>query len=542
MLRRRAGSLFFANAWLFAALWASGAATKSAVADTAVPVQGPVLRGVFDPASKTFVAGDNHVGVLALLLVERDSGAFLWAESEGTRWRGYHRLVHERRRRQLVELTKEAARARDHVTARRLLQWAQAEGLKGKPARLLLLRVEKLERRPRKINRKRITPVLEAERKLRVQLPKLLVARTRHAFKEDHELGLRFLRLTLDEFPDDPGALSMLRKLHPKDAPIKDAHRWLAWHVDLERKGFRFTKPSENALKREQHRWRPDLYGVETDRIRLITPLRRMELVADCARRAQLTEAALAELFKTDKPMLRTKDPLTVHVFMHKPNFRSRISYKKATERAPWYQWRYGESDYREDVVRIYAPDGVALGYRPLAHTIVHETTKLWLESRCPRFTSTDWAQAGMVSGLGVSSGLRGFLAEAPVDFENDKLDLAARGTPSLRYVARHAGQLINWKDFFLMDFNDAAKTVNDDTKAEKRDPNRQRRSTVFRHQSAATCHYLYNAGGGRHREALAQFIAEYYKGNQARLDPKVAFGMKAEEIGVDVVAYARRK
>jgi len=519
-----------------------GLAATAAARDVAVLLEGPVVEGVFDRNARTFLSGERRIGVLALLLVEREDGSFLWAEDEDARWRGYHRLVHERRRDELVDLAKEAVRARDHVTARRLYNWAKKEGLEGREERIVRKRIERLEERPRRVNRKRIEPVLEREKVLRRQLPELLVDRTRRALAEDRALGLRFLRRTLDEFPDAPGALELLAKIRPDDARIEDPRAWLDWHLDLERRGFTFTPEDAYALKRERHRWRPDLRGVQNDRVRLFTPHERMDLVGDCLLRLAYTEAALAELFATEEPVERTREPLTVHLYAHRDNFVRHVGYEEPAELPPWYRWKYGQEDFREDVVRVYAPDGVAVGYERLTYALVHEAAGLWIKSRCPRFATTKLYQGRAASGYAVASGLRGLLAQAPLDRERGRLDLAARGTDALPFVVKHRERLVPWAELFLMDSNDVAKMVNSDPELGNPRRSAPLRGTVFHHQAIALCHYLYNAGDGRLREAFARYVADHYRGEQPRMNPDLAFGASAEQIGAAVLAHAARR
>ena len=63
----------------------------------------------------------------------------------------------------------------------------------------------------------------------------------------------------------------------------------------------------------------------------------------------------------------------------------------------------------------------------------------------------------------------------------------------------------------------------------------------MFYAQSTAACAYLFHADGGKHRARLMKYVDDYYQGRGKELDLEAAFGMKAEELGKQVVEYARR-
>ena len=62
----------------------------------------------------------------------------------------------------------------------------------------------------------------------------------------------------------------------------------------------------------------------------------------------------------------------------------------------------------------------------------------------------------------------------------------------------------------------------------------------LFYAQAAMLTRYLYEAEGGKYREALLDFVVAFYKGHANELDFDKAFGVSAKELGPKVVAYAR--
>ena len=63
--------------------------------------------------------------------------------------------------------------------------------------------------------------------------------------------------------------------------------------------------------------------------------------------------------------------------------------------------------------------------------------------------------------------------------------------------------------------------------------------TNMFYAQSAAACAYLFLSEDGKRREALLQYLVDYYAGRFDELDLKAAFGMDAEAIGAASKEYA---
>ena len=266
------------SAWVFLVLAAA------ALADTAVPRNGAVQRGVkADLKARTVQVADETRSLSRYLLVEGDDGGLIWAASFRDRVLGYRRIIEEGRRAALVAMAKEALRARDHATARRLYDWVKKEGLSGKEERILRKRVENAERKPRKRKEDRIAPVLEREARLRSQLPDLILGHARKELSADG-VGLALLREALRADANHSGSLALLEEQAPDETPLGDARSWLDWHLDLSSKGFRFASKDNIELKRALHEWRPDLYGVVSEDMLLLTPVRDFDVVGDILR------------------------------------------------------------------------------------------------------------------------------------------------------------------------------------------------------------------------------------------------------------------
>jgi hypothetical protein len=61
---------------------------------------------------------------------------------------------------------------------------------------------------------------------------------------------------------------------------------------------------------------------------------------------------------------------------------------------------------------------------------------------------------------------------------------------------------------------------------------------SAFYAQSAATCHYLYHAEDGKHREKLFELIRKHYTGKSGPDTVEQQYGMKAEELSKRVRSW----
>lgn len=62
---------------------------------------------------------------------------------------------------------------------------------------------------------------------------------------------------------------------------------------------------------------------------------------------------------------------------------------------------------------------------------------------------------------------------------------------------------------------------------------------SIYLAQGCSTFRYLYHAEDGKHREALLEAVVAHYRGEGAKVNPKVAFGMDAEELGMRTLEFA---
>jgi hypothetical protein len=506
----------------------------SASADVAVPEAGPVFKGAVKVVAEREEAllGDAPRPLREILLVEREDGTLVWCDGFERRVAGYRRMVHEGRRSRLVEMIVAATKARDPELARRILELARAEGFSGKDEGVQTRRVENLEKRPGKRDEAKASELRRAAAALDDELPDLLVARAKGDAGGD---GLRLLREALRAKPEHAGALALLADRAPKAQPFADLRGWLDWAVEFERHGFALAPDDHPELKKARHYWRPDLMGVASSEILMLTPLRETEPLREIALRAHLSCAKLRELFRADRPVVRPEGPILIYLYANKENFREALRHKVTNPLPPYFQFAHARYDHRDDVTQIlWVGDPKARG--DLLRGATHAVARHWLWSRNPRYSLAETNAANPdVAGYWAEAGLPGVIADATFDLGNLAIDLAG-GAAACRFVRQHPGELLPWGPFCLYGRSDLHMMNEGDVKRGEFWASR-----VFDHQATALCQYLLCADGGVRRAAFLDFLVNRCRGDQPKLAPKVAFGMSAEELGAAALAWAAR-
>ncbi len=267
-----------------------------AEADVAVRRNGAVIRGEIELLEKNSIIryGEKKKTTepsRAFFLVERDDGAFVWSRSFRSRIGGYVALARAEQATHLARLAKDAVfKARDHELARSLLDRAVEAGLAGKNEESLTKRVQSLEAKPKKPKPEEVARINAAAASLDAIPGEWMTQRAKAAMK-DRVLGLRILREALRQDPSCAPALALLKREAPEKFALGDARAWLDWYLDIERHGFKPATGEELELKRARHHWRPDLYGVGSKEIFLITAMKDLSSWAAAFKTASLSAA-----------------------------------------------------------------------------------------------------------------------------------------------------------------------------------------------------------------------------------------------------------
>jgi hypothetical protein len=170
------------------------------------------------------------------------------------------------------------------------------------------------------------------------------------------------------------------------------------------------------------------------------------------------------------------------------------------------------------------------------------------MQKQCPLFTLADTRQMQADEpGMWIIEGLAQLVSEFRFDLKRRRWSALNPRAGSLDYVANaETKQLLDWRKVFHLPYS-AQRELG--TKPVEQVPMSWRLFTVrqtsqmnaFYNQSAAACHYLYGAEGGKLRPKWFESIASVYQGTSVK--PAIAefFGMTSEELGAATVAYAKQ-
>lgn len=201
-------------------------------------------------------------------------------------------------------------------------------------------------------------------------------------------------------------------------------------------------------------------------------------------------------------------------------------------------------------LTKLYLPeDGPAAAARPLAHELTHH----WLYERCPLLSGLERSEADTKNPRGLGywavEGFATFAEELQFDLEGLEcrphpglpiyFDLVASCSPEL---------LLDWPAVFVMaeaDRQEASQRFVKNVRMAQHVDGKYLTTdelTLFYHQAAAVCHYLFEAEEGRHRRALLEYLGACYRGDVEDLDVQAVFGMTPDELGARVRAEASRR
>jgi len=506
-----------------------------AAADVAVPETGPVFKGVvkIDKEKGEALLGDESRPLREILVIERNDGTLVWCDGFARRIAGYRRMVYEGRRDRLVQMIKDATKAKDPELARRMFELARTEGFSGKEEDIQRRRVENLEKRPGKRNDAMASELRRAAAALEDELPDLFVARAKGDTNGD---GLRLLREALRTKPEHAGALAAVTAQAPKDQPFPDLRAWLDWAVGFERHGFQLVPEDNQELKKAKHYWRPDLMGVASSEVLVLTPLRDMEPLREVVLRAHIVCKTLREMFKTEHPLLRPEGPILIYLYANKDNFTDSLKHKVTNRLPPYFQFPYARFDRQEDLTQILWTSAEKQRAE-LLYDIPQTVARHWLWSRNPRYSLAQTNAADPdIAGYWAEVGLFRVIAEASFDLDDMSLDLAAGSKEARKFVREHSREILPWGPMLLYGRGDLYMLNENDVKRGD-----QWASYVFDRQAAVLSHYLLCGEGGARRAAFLDFFVNRCLGDQPKLAPNVAFGMSADDLGAAALRWSNK-
>jgi hypothetical protein len=449
---------------------------------------------------------------------------------------------------ELAEVAWQALRAGDGERAASLAAEAEALGASGRTLALLGGEAERAlfgpsvpRAAPRVKGVERSLVAREREARARL-LDDLARAAGVAAGEGERILLLRELFLRA---PGHARGLELLRRLLPEDAPLAggDALEWLEFLalsatrpvsvVGEPEHGAKPT-PEEARLAAEREGWRTDVAGYRSERLLVLTAGTPPDAVARAVRAGELVCDVLESVFAA---VPRPAGALELVVYPTREEYLEHSGSDLGGLEAV-LGFTSGHFDVSARVSRLFLPQDARESR--LLETSTHELTHHWLSTRAfgPPRSAPD------AGGFWVVEAIATWAEELRLDPRRGTWSTAPGRSSSLdTLVHADAADLLPWRSFLALSFDAYCKLETRTTcelVLDWRLGSRAPRSPMqlFYVQGAALAHYLYEQGGGAHRELLLRAVESYHRGEE--LDVAAELRVTPEELGERVGAWAR--
>jgi hypothetical protein len=415
--------------------------------------------------------------------------------------------------------------------------------------------------KPRKTDAARVDKLRAREEALKAQVTTAVSAATAH-YLEDPRPAVRrgLLELTLRKQPDHPAAAAIVRARIPEFVRVGktfDAPEWLGICDVLDRVEIRPVEvpqvpekeltPGQRELGAARHYWRPDLVGLESDQLLVMTSLANPRPLAVCLALGETVCDALEEVFQEGDRARDARYPLLLQLFETREEYiKHRVGAQRVDPHAKKQrEWSAGHYSPNAGLSRIWIGDDEN-AFSEVRDTYAHELTHHWMRERCPLFDAHEVRLKEKVGGYWFVEGIAVFLEGFRWYLETGTWDAHNPRAEHLASVAMaDSGDLMPWASLFAT----SGKSFNHlDGEARGKVPQRWRLGwhTVFSERNAfyaqagAAVSYLYHHSPAT-RTALLRYARDYYTGKQSRPDGAIQayFGMTAAELGRRIEAYA---
>lgn len=509
----------------------------AAFADTVVLRDRIILTGPVTADGEMLTVGSRKVPLARVLLWEDGNGKAMRAASLEAHLQALGALAEQRSLAVAKEAYPAAISAGDPAAARVLLERAKEAGLDPKQAEEWSKQLAGIEGK---------TPAQPFAVPPDMAWEELLLDRARKAQEAgDQDRAAQLLRALLLRNAAYEPATAQLQQWLPERWKWGDARNWLEWRALVLPGGVRVVARSNPDMERARNLWRPEIFGVETPEVVLITSLQDAGPVSKCQRLAGLTCRALESIFRTDKPEREEFDPLVIYFYATKQEYeqKSGTGTPQAGHGIP-LGLTLGHYSPAENISRFYwfqRPDAESV----VTETFVHELTHHWIERRCPRFHFRDMMRDGLVPGFWIVEGFAVFMQEGRYDPDRGAWSNWNSHAATLDTVATlgKAGKLIPWEKLYPLnqaEFQNLGKEFN--IKVERRWSLQIQgfsETNLFYQQAGATCQFLFFGENGAYRERLLEFVKSYYTGRKEGTGIEAAFGLAPADLGAKVLAFA---
>ena len=520
------------------------------VADgVAVLRDGTVLEGSFEREHRDdwlvqTDGGRERVLVDDVLLLEREGELHL-VGGPAALVRGIEILAARDQAEAFADLARDARHTNDPELLRRLIREAWMRGATDPALGTLETHVAELEARPRTINTRLVDSTLELEERLTSDPARPFWIRAeRLASSAPPELLEALLAAVLEREPRHAGATERIGSLLPRGVEVVGpAAEWLEFAVAARTAGVE-TDDDSAVLDTEQKSWRRDLTAFTSPSLHVVTPVDRPGSVARCLSLGELVCDALDEIFSGGRVVRRNRERLFLALYETQDEYLAHVPEDQKESGLLLHSAGYYE--YASNRSHVFVPDGED-GFDRARRTFAHELTHHWIRARCPRLSDDDVAlQYSSLAGFWIVEGFASMVEEFEFDMAErtwEPLDPAAKSLDVVTSVPEL--ELVPWqvvlatsRDDYLRLGTSTRVTVPLRGYVGRSQPLSD--LTLYYKQSAAVCHYLFNADGGRHRRALRDYLIAYYQGDEEGVDLERAFGVDADELGRRTVEWAR--
>jgi hypothetical protein len=372
----------------------------------------------------------------------------------------------------------------------------------------------------------------------------------------------RLLELVLDADPGFEPAREKLEELLPDEIDLPANRRVVEWVEFAEVNAYHPVEiwwPTDgmadeltweqDKLEEAQIGWRDDLTGYRSERIFIITPLKRPGGIARCMHLAEQLCDIMEGMFAGGTHE-RDLQPMVILLFETRMEYIEQSTKGDPGSRSIIAQTA-GVYTPSEKVSRLFLPDETDDGaWADMIETLLHELTHHWVDCRNERIPESGDTGSGRTAGLpgywiveGFASTTQFFLLDPfvgtyeTVNPRGNRIDVIANARDD---------QLLPWKLLFRRPHNQLWSLGSHSfdqfpltwTLGGMQQPGGV---GLFYAQAATVSQFLYNADNGRRRDQLYDYVINYYTSNEPQLSIQEAFGMSEDQLGQAAVDWARQ-
>jgi len=499
-----------------------------------------------------------------VLYAESESEVPVYYDAQDDVVRFANRLQEAHLSRGYAKLAADAASTRDPALIGRLLGEAWQRGADNKKLESVERSLNKLLKRPRKINAARVKKVRADEAALLASSADILWRRVNKLDDKVHSTAkLGFLRALLELDPKHSEATAAVRAMLPEGLRPKAGFEPLDWldlvqavqvtpvsvveaRISSERK-----TPEQLSLLRARRAWRKDLIGIQSGRLLIISSLARPGRIARTLSMGELVCDKLEAVFAAARKQRMTFRRMEIWLCENQQEYMALMGDPKGDSHV---RWSAGHYDDGWRCSRMFVPEGKE-AFARVHRVFAHELTHQWIEERCPVIIEQERVlDRVLVPGFWIVEGIASFVEEFRYDPELGKVDEANPRSETIDILGalleRGGAPLIPWKALFAYSQYGMHR---------KTSPKPDARVTVHSHwrlgtaaplspmnlfylQATAACHYLYHAENGKYRQRLIRYVGDHYMGRKANLSVEKAFGLTPEELGRRSLDWVRQK